>query len=145
MFIDGTYGAFIHVGENLIKDGRLGFLNKIILTPSHHRVHHARNPLYMDTNFCNLLNIWDRAFGTYQDEDMKVKVEYGITRKMDSGNFLDVYFGEIVALIKDVYRAPGLKNKLFYIIMPPGWHHNGEHQTAKSIRAKYLISQEVKG
>ena len=98
MFIDGTYGAFIHVGENLLKDGRLGFLNKFILTPSHHRVHHARNPLYMDTNFCNLLNIWDRAFGTYQDEDRDVKVEYGITREIDSGNFLDVYFGEIVAL-----------------------------------------------
>jgi len=57
MLIDGTYGAFIHVGENMMKDGRMGFLNKIILTPSHHRVHHAKNTLYMDTNFCNLLNI----------------------------------------------------------------------------------------
>lgn len=57
MFVDGTYGTFIHAGENLIKNGRLGFLNKIILTPSHHRVHHARNPLYIDTNYCNLLNI----------------------------------------------------------------------------------------
>ena len=65
MFIDGTYGAFIHVGENLIKDARFGFLNKIMLTPSHHRVHHAKNPLYLDTNYCNLLNIWDRIFGTY--------------------------------------------------------------------------------
>jgi sterol desaturase/sphingolipid hydroxylase (fatty acid hydroxylase superfamily) len=70
MFIDGTYGAFIHVGENLVKDARFGWLNKFILTPSHHWVHHARNPLYMDTNFCNLLNIWDRIFKTYQEEDM---------------------------------------------------------------------------
>jgi len=112
MFIDGTYGAFIHVGENLLKDGRMGFLNKIILTPSHHRVHHARNPLYMDTNFCNLLNIWDKVFKTYQDEDYDVQIEYGITRKMNSGNFFDVYFGEIVALFKDVANAPGLLNKL---------------------------------
>ncbi|MGB5385392.1 MAG: sterol desaturase family protein [Eudoraea sp.] len=144
MFIDGTYGAFIHVGENLLKDGRLGFLNKIILTPSHHRVHHARNPLYMDTNFCNLLNIWDKFFGTYQDEDKNIKVEYGITRKMDSGNFLDVYFGEIVALFKDVYKAPGLKNKLLYVIMPPGWDHSGEHKTAKIVRDNYLITHKVK-
>ena len=144
MFIDGTYGAFIHVGENLIKDGRLGFLNKVILTPSHHRVHHARNPLYMDTNFCNLLNIWDRVFGTYQDEDKAIKVEYGITRKIDSGNFLDVYFGEIVALFKDVYKAPGLKNKLLYVVMPPGWDHMGEHKTAKIVRENYLVSQKVK-
>jgi sterol desaturase/sphingolipid hydroxylase (fatty acid hydroxylase superfamily) len=144
MFIDGTYGAFIHVGENLLKDGRLGFLNKFILTPSHHRVHHARNPLYMDTNFCNLLNIWDRVFGTYQDEEKAVKVEYGITREMDSGNFLDVYFGEIVALFKDVYKAPGLKNKFLYMVMPPGWHHEGDHKTARLIRNRYLMSGEAK-
>lgn len=138
MFIDGTYGAFIHVGENIMKDGRLGFLGRFILTPSHHRVHHARNPLYMDTNFCNLLNIWDKVFGTYQNEQHGIDIEYGITRKMDSGNFFDVYFGEIVALAKDVWSAPGLKNKLLYIIMPPGWHHSGEHQTAKLVRGNYL-------
>ncbi|MET2985139.1 sterol desaturase family protein [Aureibaculum conchae] len=143
MFVDGTYGAFIHIGENLLKDGRLGFLNKIILTPSHHRVHHARNPLYMDTNFCNLLNIWDKVFGTFQDEDKSIDIEYGITRQMDSGNFFDVYFGEIVALFKDVFKAPGLKNKLLYIIMPPGWHHEGQHNTARIVRGNYL--KEYKG
>ncbi len=140
MFIDGTYGAFIHVGENLLKDGRLGFLNKIILTPSHHRVHHARNPLYMDTNFCNLLNIWDKVFNTYQDEDCNIQIEYGITRKMNSGSFFDVYFGEIVALVKDVVNAPGAVTKLKYIFMPPGWHHEGHHQTAKVVRSNYLKS-----
>lgn len=138
MFIDGTYGAFIHVGENLIKDARFGFLNKIMLTPSHHRVHHARNPLYMDTNFCNLLNIWDRVFGTYQEEQKSIQIEYGITREMDSGNFIDVYFGEIIALAKDVARAPGLMNKLRYLVMPPGWSHTGEHKTAKIVRTQYL-------
>ena len=138
MFIDGTYGAFIHVGENLIKDARFGVLNKIMLTPSHHRVHHARNPLYMDTNFCNLLNFWDRLFGTYQEEKTDIKPEYGITREMDSGNFMDVYFGEIIALAKDVYNAPGLKNKLSYIIMPPGWSHTGNHMTSKVARQAYF-------
>ena len=138
MFIDGTYGAFIHVGENFIKDARFGFLNKIMLTPSHHRVHHARNPLYIDTNFCNLLNIWDRVFGTYQEENKNVEIEYGITREMNTGNFFDVYFGEIVALARDVYKAPGVFNKLNYLIMPPGWSHTGEHKTAKIVRTKYL-------
>jgi sterol desaturase/sphingolipid hydroxylase (fatty acid hydroxylase superfamily) len=143
MFIDGTYGAFIHVGENVIKNGRLGFLNKLILTPSHHRVHHAKNPLYMDTNFCNLLNIWDKVFGTYQDERNDIKIEYGITREMDSGNFMDVYFGEIVALAKDVVRAPGIKNKFLYVFMPPGWSHTGDHKTAKVVRTDYLQNQRV--
>lgn len=140
MFIDGTYGAFIHIGENLLKNGRLGFLNKIILTPSHHRVHHAKNPLYMDTNFCNLLNIWDRVFKTYQEERHDITIEYGITREMNSGNFMDVYFGEIVALAKDVWKAPGLANKFRYLVMPPGWSHTGEHKTAKVVRKSYLES-----
>lgn len=137
MFIDGTYGAFIHVGENVIRDARFGKLGKLILTPSHHRVHHARNPLYMDTNFCNLLNIWDRVFGTYQEEQKAVPVEYGITRPMDSGNFIDVYFGEFIALWKDVVRAPGWINKVKYIFKPPGWSHDGNHKTARMVREAF--------
>ncbi|MDP4285703.1 MAG: sterol desaturase family protein [Bacteroidota bacterium] len=141
MFIDGTWGAFIHVGENILKDARLGFLNKIILTPSHHRVHHARNPLYMDTNYCNLLNIWDKIFGTLVDERKDIPVEYGITRKMNPLNFWDAYFGEIAVLARDVIKAPGLKNKLLYIVMPPGWSHTGEHKTARVVREAYLKGQ----
>ncbi|UBM59865.1 sterol desaturase family protein [Marinilongibacter aquaticus] len=142
MFIDGTYGGFIHVGENLLKKGKLGFLSKFILTPQHHRIHHARNPLYVDTNFCNLLNIWDRVFKTYQEEDPSLKIEYGITRQIDSSNFGDVYFSEITALAKDVWQAPGLKNKLLYILMPPGWSHLGEHKTARIMREEYLGLQQ---
>jgi len=143
MFIDGTWGAFIHVGENILKDGRLGFMNSLILTPSHHRVHHAKNPLYMDTNFCNLLNIWDRIFGTLRHEKVDLPPEYGITREMNAHNFGDVYFGEIVALVKDVIKAPGIKNKLLYIIMAPGWSHTGQHKTAKIVRAEFLKKQAL--
>ena len=141
MFVDGTWGAFIHAGENILPNGRLGFLNKIILTPSHHRVHHARNPLYMDTNFCNLLNIWDRIFGTFQMERGELPVEYGITRKINPHNFWDVYFGEIIVLWRDVKKAPGIKNKFLYILMPPGWSHDGQHKTARVIRNRYLAEK----
>jgi len=137
-FIDGTWGAFIHVGENIMKNARMGFLGRIILTPSHHRVHHARNPLYMDTNFCNLLNIWDRAFKTYQPEEKEVVIEYGITRKLNPRSFWDVYFGEFVLLGKDIAKAPGLKNKILYIFMPPGWSHTGEHKTAGVVRRDWI-------
>lgn len=138
MFIDGFWGSFIHLGENVLKDGRLGFLNRIILTPSHHRVHHAKNPAYMDTNFCNLLNIWDKVFKTYQEERKDIDIEYGITRKMSPHNVLDAYFGEIVCLAKDVYKAPGIKNKFLYCIMPPGWSHTGDHKTAKLAREEFM-------
>ncbi|HMG66981.1 MAG TPA: sterol desaturase family protein, partial [Chitinophagaceae bacterium] len=142
MFIDGTWGAFIHVGENTLKDARLGFLNRFILTPSHHRVHHAKNPLYMDTNFCNLLNIWDRVFRTLQPEKREIPVQYGITRKINPNSFLDVYFGEIVYLFRDIKKAPGIKNKLLYVVMPPGWSHTGEHKTAVLIRKEYLKNSD---
>jgi len=138
MFIDGTYGGLIHVGENLIKNARFGPLKNIILTPSHHRVHHAKNPIYMDMNFCNLLNIWDRVFGTYQEEKDDISIEYGITREMNSSSFVDVYFGEFIALYQDVFNAPSLKDKIMYIFMPPGWSHTGEHKTSKVTRAAFL-------
>ncbi|HEY1165359.1 MAG TPA: sterol desaturase family protein [Chitinophaga sp.] len=142
MFIDGFWGAFIHVGENILPNARLGFLNRIILTPSHHRVHHARNPLYMDTNFCNLLNIWDKVFRTHQHEKQDLKIEYGITREMNPNNFFDVYFGEFYALWKDLVKAPGIKNKFLYMVMPPGWSHTGDHKTAKVTKQAYLLEQQ---
>jgi hypothetical protein len=144
MFVDGTWGAFIHVGENLISNGRLGFLNRFILTPSHHRVHHAKNPLYMDTNFCNLLNIWDRVFGTYRPQRDDIPIVYGITRPMKPGNFLDVYFGEFVALGRDIIKAPGLANKLLYVVMPPGWSHTGDHKTSSVVRREWLEQEAAR-
>ncbi|MDI9876339.1 sterol desaturase family protein [Flectobacillus rivi] len=137
MILDSIWGAFVHVSEKALKNGRLGFLEKLILTPSHHRVHHASNDLYMDTNFCSIINIWDRLFGTYQEEKTYEPVKYGITRPMDANNFWDVYFGEYVALWNDVKNAKGI-NKIKYIFMPPGWHPNGEQQTAAILRQKAI-------
>ena len=142
MSIDGAWGGFIHAGENLMKDGRLGRLHHYILTPSHHRVHHAKNPLYMDTNFCNLLNIWDRIFKTHQYELRNEEPVYGITRPIKNDSVWDVYFGEFVVLFRDVAHAPGIKNKLLYLIMPPGWSHDGNHKTAKVTKKEYLEQLE---
>ena len=142
MAIDGTWGAFIHVGEHTLRNGRLGMLGRLILTPSHHRVHHARNPVYIDTNFCNLLNIWDRVFRTYQPEDRSIRIEYGITRRVNTRNFADMYFGEFGLLFKDIARAPGFWNKFLYLFMPPGWSHTGEHKTAR-IMKQQAAGEEV--
>ena len=65
-------------------------------------------------------------------------IEYGITRPMKPHGFLDAYFGEIVALAKDVARAPGIKNKFLYIIMPPGWSHTGDHKMASTVKKQLL-------
>lgn len=138
MLIDGIWGGLIHIGEGLVNEGRMGFLYNFILTPSHHRVHHAKNSLYMDTNVCNLLNIWDRVFKTYQPEERNVPIVYGISREMKPHSFVDAYFGEFGALLKDIRRAPGIKNKRLYIVMHPGWSHNGEHKTSKVVRGEDL-------
>ena len=143
MVIDGVWGHLIHVGEDVMKDGRLGFLEKLVLTPAHHRAHHAKNPLYMDTNFGNLLPIWDRLLGTYQPRDPNIQYEYGITRDVDSNSFWDVYVGEFYHLYKDVAAAPGLANKLRYLYMPPGWSHDGEDKTASTLRRNFLATYQV--
>lgn len=143
MIIDGVWGHLIHVGEDAVKDGRLGFLEKLVLTPAHHRAHHAKNPLYMDTNFGNLLPIWDRVLGTYQPQDSDIPFEYGITREVDTNSFWDVYVGEIYHLWKDVAAAPGLANKLRYIFMPPGWSHDGRDRTASTLRREFLSTYRL--
>jgi hypothetical protein len=72
------------------------------------------------------------------EERKDIPLEYGVTRKINPNSFWDMYFGEIVFLARDVWRAPGIRNKIFYIIMPPGWSHLGDHKTARSIRRSFL-------
>lgn len=136
--LHSLWAGFLHTSEGLLKNGRLGYLENLIITPSHHRVHHGKNPLYLDTNFSGFLNIWDRLLGTYQKENEHIKVAYGITRQTDASRVVQTYFGEILALVKDVYLAPGFVNKIKYMVMPPGWSHNGEITTSKIIKSQYL-------
>lgn len=88
------------------------------------------------------MNIWDRVFGTYQPQRDDIPVTYGITRPMKPGNFLDVYFGEFVALGRDMAKAPGVLNKLLYMVMPPGWSHTGDHKTSSVVRREWQEAQE---
>ncbi|MBL0356429.1 MAG: hypothetical protein IPP72_05835 [Chitinophagaceae bacterium] len=101
-------------------------------------MHHAKNPLYMDTNFCTFLPFWDWLFGTLQPLRDEVKIEYGITRKMDVTSFIDFYFGEIILLFHDVRNAKGIKNKFLYLIKPPGWNPEGIEHTAAIVREGFL-------
>ena len=119
MFIDGTYGAFIHVGENLIKDARFGFLNKFILTPSHHRVHHGTQENYLDRNHGGLLIIWYRMFGTFEPEG--AKVVYGLTKNIETYNPVKIAFHEWADMLRDAKNADSLADAWGYIFNEPGW------------------------
>ncbi|MDB5133827.1 MAG: sterol desaturase family protein [Mucilaginibacter sp.] len=145
MSIDSAWGVFTHVSERALKNGQLGILRYLIITPSHHRVHHAKNPLYLDTNFAFVLPIWDWMFGTLQPIKEEVKVNYGISRELDVTNFSDLYFGEILLLYRDVKNAAGIKNKLLYIVMAPGWTPTCSAKTASAVRQDFLKTNPALG
>lgn len=113
---------------------RLGPLEWIFNTPSHHRVHHASNTRYLDKNHAGILIIWDRLFGTFLPENRQEKVIYGITSNIHTYNPIHIATHEYRALWKDVKRAPGPVNKFKYLVMPPGWSHDGSTKTSKELQ-----------
>lgn len=104
----------------------------IFNTPSHHRVHHASDLKYLDKNHAGILIIWDRLFGTFQEEEEHPT--YGITRNINTFNPLRIAFLEWVALIRDVKKYP--VHALHYIFGAPGWSHDGSSKTTNQLIAE---------
>ncbi|MCE2823328.1 MAG: sterol desaturase family protein [Saprospiraceae bacterium] len=101
--------------------GKLGFLEHIIVTPSHHRVHHAINPEYLDKNHGQIFIFWDKLFGTFQEELPDVPPVYGITRPMRTWNPIRINFMHLWLLVRDAWRAGSWRDKLRIWFMPTGW------------------------
>jgi alkylglycerol monooxygenase len=101
--------------------GKMGFLEKIIVTPSHHRVHHAINKEYVDKNLGQIFIFWDKLFGTFQAELKEVPPVYGITRPAQTWNPIKINFQHLGLLIKDALRTQNIKDKLRIWFMPTGW------------------------
>lgn len=101
--------------------GRMGFLEKIIVTPSHHRVHHAINKEYLDKNMGQILIIWDKIFGTFQEELPDVKPVYGITRPVQTWNPIKINFQHLWLLCTDAIRTKKWGDKIRVWFMPTGW------------------------
>ena len=115
----------------------------IFNTPSHHRVHHGSNIKYLDQNHAGILIIWDRLFGTFQKEDDKEPVKYGITTNIHTYNPFKIASHEYINLCHDVKRAKSFKDKLRYIFMPPGWSHDGEDLRARTLRKQMTEHAEA--
>jgi alkylglycerol monooxygenase len=105
--------------------GKLGFLENIIVTPSHHRVHHALNPEYLDKNHGQIFILWDKWFGTFQEELPHVPPVYGITRPMSTWNPIKINFTHLWLLIQDAYRVGSWTDKLTIWFKPTGWRPAG--------------------
>ena len=100
---------------------KMGWLEKIIVTPSHHRVHHAINPEYIDKNYSQIFIFWDKLFGTFQEEKPDVPPVYGITRPVQTWNPVKINFQHVWLLIKDAWRTKSWKDKFRLWLMPTGW------------------------
>jgi sterol desaturase/sphingolipid hydroxylase (fatty acid hydroxylase superfamily) len=130
------WGIFVHT--ELIK--KMGWLEYILVTPSHHRVHHASNPKYLDKNMGMFLIIWDQLFGTFQpelpDEEYQPK-KYGLTKNIEKKTALNIVFHEWKNMFRDVLRKDiSWKEKWNYIFGPPGWSHDGSTMTSEQLRQK---------
>lgn len=109
--------------------GKLSWLEKLFNTPSHHRVHHARNSKYIDRNYAGVLVVWDRLFGTFVEEDPAVPCEFGIIGQIHSHNPIRLTFHEWLAMFRDAWRADGLRAALAQLFGPP------ERALAHAVRA----------
>lgn len=99
--------------------GKLGWFEKIFMTPSQHRVHHGADKMYLDKNFGALLSIWDRMFGTFQEE--KHKPTYGLTKQINTINPVKVHLYEYISIYKDLKTARTIQEAWNYLMKGPGW------------------------
>lgn len=112
----------------------------VMNTPSHHRVHHATNPRYLDRNYAGTFIVWDKLFGTFEPEADGERIRYGIVKQLGSFDLLWSVFHEWIGMAADVWRAPW-RHKLSYLWREPGWTHDGNRDTSDAIRARWLARQ----
>ncbi|MCF6180746.1 sterol desaturase family protein [Lutibacter sp.] len=108
-------------------------------TPSHHRVHHGSNPIYLDRNYAGIFIIWDKLFGTFQPELANEKVNYGLTTNINTFNPFTIAFHEWISVFKEAFISKtSLINKLNYFIKPPGWKDDGTGKMATDLREEWI-------
>ncbi len=129
--LNATYQFFLHT-ETIDKMPR--WYEAIFNTPSHHRVHHASNPRYLDANYAGTLIIWDRLLGTFVAEDAADRPTYGLVKNLDTHNPITVLFHEYAGIARDVFQSGlSLGQRLLYVFAPPGWSHDGSRLSSEAI------------
>lgn len=137
MSISLIYQYWIHT-EHI--DKMPAWFEAVFNTPSHHRVHHAVNPQYLDRNHAGIFIIWDRWLGTFTPETEKPT--YGLVKNIGSFNPLYVAFHEWIDMFKDMGRNKlSLFERIQYLFMPPGWKHDGSGRTSQDIHDEWKRKQ----
>ena len=138
MSISLIYQYWIHT-ELINKMPR--WFEAVFNTPSHHRVHHATNPQYLDRNHAGIFIIWDKIFGTFEAE--VEKPVYGLVKNISSFNPLYVAFHEWISMFKDVFNSKtNFLKRLLYFIKPPGWRHDGTGMLSSDLRKEWEIKSK---
>ena len=119
---------------------KLGWLEYVINTPSSHRVHHARNPEYLDANFGGVLIVFDRLFGTYVEERADVPCQYGLVTPVTTYNPIVINFSPWIGLAKDLASARSLGEAWMFLFGPPGWRPDGKGLTTRELRAQAAMT-----
>lgn len=113
---------------------KMGWLENIIVTPAHHRVHHAINPVYMDKNFSQIFIFWDKWFGTFQEELESEPPVYGVSRPVRTWNPIKINFQHLFLLIKDAIRTKNIWDKFTIWFRPTGWR-------PEDVKEKYEVDK----
>jgi sterol desaturase/sphingolipid hydroxylase (fatty acid hydroxylase superfamily) len=116
----------------------------LFVSPAHHRVHHASNIRYLDRNMGMVLIIWDKIFGTFQEEVEEDPVKYGLTKQLENPYHLTkIIFHEWKNISTDLHKNIPLSLKIKYLFMPPGWSHDGSTKTARQLRKELFQSEKT--
>ena len=130
--LNAVYQFFLHT-DTVEKLPR--WVEAVFNTPSHHRVHHGKNPQYLDANYAGTLIVWDRLFGTFVAEDPFDRPHYGLVKDFDTFNPFRIFVHEYWGILKDIMRPQlSLRQRLLYVIAPPGWSHDGSRQSSRDIK-----------
>jgi sterol desaturase/sphingolipid hydroxylase (fatty acid hydroxylase superfamily) len=121
---------------------KLGWLEYILNTPSHHRVHHAANREYLDANYGGILIIWDRLFGTFIEEREDLPCRYGLVKPLLSNNPVVINANEWIALVRDLWQARSWRERAQYLFGPPGWRPDGQGWTTEDLRRAAPVAAE---
>jgi sterol desaturase/sphingolipid hydroxylase (fatty acid hydroxylase superfamily) len=133
--LNAVYQFFLHT-ETVHKLPK--WFEAVFNTPSHHRVHHGKNPEYLDSNYAGTLIIWDKIFGTFVPESDNAYPDYGLVKDFETFNPFKIFIHEYWGILKDVFGSNrSVKDRLLYIVAPPGWSHDNSRKTSKDIKREY--------